>query len=107
MIEMFFDYVPYLVVLVVSCIIAYIIYQFWNYMSVAENIRATDKYRIILTIISTIASVVFGSAVVLQVLNFANQRKTEEIEYYSKLSKDFFDDLLTLFLNGEILLFPF
>lgn len=101
MIEMFFDYVPYLVVLVVGCIIVFIIFQFWNYMSVAENIRATDKYRIILTIISTIASVVFGSAVVLQVLNFANQRKTEEIEYYSKLSKDFFDDLLTLFLNNS------
>ena len=60
-----------------------------------------DKFKIILTIISTIASVVFGSAVVLQVLNFTNQKKTEEIEYYSKLSKEFLDDLLMIFLSSH------
>ena len=42
----------------------------------------------------------FGSAVVLQVLNFSNQRKIEEIEYYSKLSKEFLDDIIMLFLNN-------
>ena len=99
--EVLFDYIPYLVFLLVTGIIAFIIFEFWSYMSISGEVVAHEKYRIILTIISTIASVVFGSAVVLQVLNFTNQRKTEEIEYYSKLSKEFFDELLLLFLSNS------
>jgi hypothetical protein len=95
-----FDFIPYLVLSVVVIIIIIIVYLFWGYVIVVGDRMAHDKYRIILTIISTIASVVFGSAVVLQVLNFTNQRKTEEIDYYSKLSKEFFDEILLLFLNN-------
>ena len=97
---MIFDYIPYLVVLTVLIIILIIVYLFWSYVITIKNTLSHDRFKIILTIISTIASVVFGSAVVLQVLNFANQRKIEEINYYSDLSKNFLDDLLELFLNN-------
>lgn len=95
-----FSYIVHLVITVVTIIIFYILYTFWSGIHITNNGQITDKFKIILTIISTIASVVFGSAVVLQVLNFSNQRKIEEIEYYSKLSKEFLDDIIMLFLNN-------
>jgi hypothetical protein len=97
---MVFNFVPYFVLFVVLSIITFIIYQFWSNVILVKNKISQENFKIILAIISTIASVVFGSAVVLQVLNFANQKKMEEIEYYSKLSKEFFDELLLIFLKN-------
>lgn len=103
---MWLSYVTHIVIFVVVFVILYILYLFWTHfyisdVSVDKNTLVIDKFKIVLTIISTIASVVFGSAVVLQVLNFTNQRKTEEIEYYSKLSKEFLDDILMIFLSNH------
>ena len=103
---MWLSYVTHIVIFVVVFVILYILYLFWTHfyisdVSVDKNTLVIDKFKIVLTIISTIASVVFGSAVVLQVLNFTNQRKTEEIEYYSKLSKEILDDILMIFLSNH------
>ena len=97
---MIFDYIPYLVLFIVFSIITFIVYEFWSSVILIKNKISHENFKIILTIISTIASVVFGSAVVIQVVNYANQKKMEEVEYYSKLSKEFFDDLLLIFLNN-------
>lgn len=103
---MFINYITNIVFFVVVFVILYILYSFWSYfyiydIPVEKQTIVNEKFKTILTIISTIASVVFGSAVVLQVLNFTNQRKTEEIEYYSKLSKEFLDDILMIFLSSH------
>jgi hypothetical protein len=103
---MLLSYITYIVVFIVIFIIFYILFSFWSHFYISDvpvdkNTVVIDKFRIILTIISTIASVVFGSAVVLQVLNFSNQRKTEEIEYYSKLSREFLDEILMIFLSSH------
>ena len=95
------EYIPSLVIAIVGIVILFIVYAFWSHVILIKDTLSHDKFKIILTIISTIASVVFGSAVVLQVLNFANQKKIEEIDYYSNLSKNFLDDLLELFLNNS------
>lgn len=98
---MIFNFIAHIVVLVVFATIFYIIYMFWTSSELFHKDGAlTDKFKIILTIISTIASVVFGSAVVLQVLNYSNQIKAEEIDSYSKLSREFLDEILSLFLNN-------
>jgi ribosomal protein L30E len=103
---MLLSYITYIVVFIVIFIIFYILFSFWSHFYISDvpvdkHTLVIDKFRIILTIISTIASVVFGSAVVLQVLNFSNQRKTEEIEYYSKLSREFLDEILMIFLSNH------
>jgi hypothetical protein len=94
------DYIPLFVFFIVFITIFYVIYHFWAYISLIKDAVAVDKFKVILTIISTIASVVFGSAVVLQVVNFARQQKVEEIDYYTKLSREFLDELLLIFLNN-------
>jgi len=94
------EYVAYIISSIVIIVTIYIIYNFWSLYSVLKNEFEMNKFNTILTIISTIASVVFGSAVVLQVINYNNQRKLEEIDYYSKLSREFLDDILQIFLNN-------
>ena len=98
---MLVQYIAHFVITLVLVVICYILYTFWAHVYVVRNGDVMDKFKTILTIISTIASVIFGSAVVLQVLNFSNQRKIEEIESYSKLSKEFLDDIILLFLNKD------
>ena len=97
---MIIEYIPYIVITIVLLIIMFIVYNFWNYIILIKDQIAVDKFKTTLTIISTIASVVFGSAVVLQVVNFTNQKKIEEIDYYSKLSKEILDETLLLFLSN-------
>jgi len=98
---MFYNIIAYFVIFIVFITITYIIYTFKTSAHIFHKDGAlTDKFKIILTIISTIASVVFGSAVVLQVLNYSNQKKIEEIQSYSNLSKEFLDDILIFFLNN-------
>ena len=70
---MIIEYIPSLVIAIVGIIILIIVYLFWSHVIIIKDTLAHDKFKIILTIISTIASVVFGSAVVLQVLNFVSQ----------------------------------
>lgn len=94
------EYLGYFIIIIVLSIIIYIVLHFWSIFFIVKNQFEIDKFRTILTIISTIASVVFGSAVVLQVINYSNQRKLEEIDYYSKLSREFLDDILQLFINN-------
>jgi hypothetical protein len=97
---MLMEYAAPLVFLMVFLVILVIIYNYWSYLSSVKSLQQVDHFRTILTIISTVASVVFGSAVVLQVLNYTNQRKIEEIDYYSKLSREFLDEILELFINN-------
>ena len=71
---MFINYITNIVFFVVVFVILYILYSFWSYfyiydIPVEKQTIVNEKFKTILTIISTIASVVFGSAVVLQVLN--------------------------------------
>ena len=93
------EYVSSLVILTVVIVILFIVFEFWNNVVLLKNALSHDKFKIILTIISTIASVVFGSAVVLQVVNFSNQRKIEEIDAYTNISKILLDDILEVFLK--------
>lgn len=101
---MIIEYAAPIVSIMVFFIVIFIIYNYSSsYLSSLSNIKDLqhiDHFKTLLTIISTIASVVFGSAVVLQVINYTNQRKVEEIDYYSKLSREFLDEILELFINN-------
>jgi hypothetical protein len=91
------EHIPYIVVFVVTAVILFILYIFRSYILFFKNKFAVDKYKTLLTIISTIASVIFGSAVVLQVINFTSQKKQQEIDSYTNLSKEFLDEILLHF----------
>jgi len=97
---MLIEYIGYVIGFIVFIVIIYIFFHFWSIFFIVKNQFEIDKFKTVLTIISTIASVVFGSAVVLQVINYTNQRKLEEIDYYSKLSREFLDSILELFINN-------
>lgn len=92
------DYVLYFIVIFVILMIIFIIYNFWsNFVSISNNLER-EKFKTILTIISTIASLTFGSAVVFQVISFNNQKKIDQIDNYTKLSKEVLDEILQVFI---------
>ena len=48
-----------------------------------------NKFKTFLTLVTTITSILFSSAIVIQVFNYNHQRSSEEIQKYSDLSKIF------------------
>lgn len=71
-----------------------ILYHFWR-----GNYYRNNKFKILLTLITTVTSIMFSSAIIIQVLNYNNQKATEEIDRYNSLSKVFLDDILETFME--------
>lgn len=57
------------------------------------------KFKVLLSVITTVTSVLFSTAVIIQVLNFNHQNVNEEIDKYENLSKYFLDDNVQMFLE--------
>lgn len=72
-----------------------IIYHFWK-----GSYYRNNKFKILLTVITTFTSLMFSSAVIVQVLNYNNQKANEEIDRYNSLSKVFLDDILDIFMKN-------
>ena len=58
-----------------------------------------DKFKILLTVITTFTSIMFSAAIIVQVLSYHNQKANEEIDRYNSLSKIFLDDILEIFID--------
>lgn len=58
-----------------------------------------QKFKVFLTVLSTITSLVFSTAVIIQVINFNHQSINEEIEKYDAFSKLFIDDNQQMFVD--------
>jgi len=71
-----------------------ILYHFWR-----GNYYRNNKFKIFLTLITTVTSIMFSSAIIIQVLNYNNQKANEEIDRYNSLSKVFLDDILETFME--------
>lgn len=72
-----------------------LIMHFW-----AGHYYRNNKFKTFLTLVTTITSILFSSAIIIQVFNYNHQRSAEEIEKYSELSKIFLDDTITLFIEN-------
>ena len=59
-----------------------------------------NKFKTFLTLVTTITSILFSSAIVIQVFNYNHQRSSEEIQKYSDLSKIFLDDTINIFIEN-------
>ncbi len=70
------------------------ILHFWK-----GNYYRNNKFKILLTVITTFTSIMFSSAIIVQVLNYHNQKTNEEIDRYNSLSKVFLDDILDIFMK--------
>ena len=83
------------IAIVVSIVtLAIILYHFWRGTYYRNN-----KFKILLTLITTVTSIMFSSAIIIQVLNYNNQKANEEIDRYNSLSKVFLDDILETFME--------
>jgi hypothetical protein len=83
------------IAIIISIIILVaILYHFWT-----GNYYRNNKFKILLTLITTFTSIMFSSAVIVQVLNYNNQKVNEEIDRYNSLSKVFLDDILDTFMK--------
>jgi hypothetical protein len=83
------------ITIIVSIIIlVFVLYHFWT-----GNYYRNNKFKILLTLITTFTSIMFSSAVIVQVLNYNNQKANEEIDRYNSLSKVFLDDILDIFMK--------
>ena len=83
------------IAIVVSIVtLAIILYHFWRGTYYRNN-----KFKILLTLITTVTSIMFSSAIIIQVLNYNNQKSNEEIDRYNSLSKVFLDDILETFME--------
>lgn len=71
-----------------------IISHFWT-----GKYYKNQKFKIFLTLVSTIASLLFTSAVIIQISAYNTQRSNEEIEHYNSLSKIYLDDTLDFFMK--------
>lgn len=69
-------------------------YWFWN-----GNYHRNNKFRTLLTVITTLASITFVSGVFFQILSYNKQKANEQIDYYNQLSKMFLDDILEMFIT--------
>jgi len=84
------------IITIVISIILFIltILHFWK-----GNYYRNNKFKILLTVITTFTSIMFSSAIIVQVLNYHNQKANEEIDRYNSLSKIFLDDILEIFMH--------
>jgi hypothetical protein len=81
-------------IVVTICALVIILYHFWRGTYYRNN-----KFKILLTLITTVTSIMFSSAIIIQVLNYNNQKANEEIDRYNGLSKVFLDDILETFMK--------
>jgi len=81
------------IVVAISALVI-ILYHFWRGTYYRNN-----KFKILLTLITTVTSIMFSSAIIIQVLNYNNQKANEEIDRYNSLSKVFLDDILETFME--------
>jgi hypothetical protein len=86
-----------IIITIVISIIFFIltIIHFWK-----GNYYRNNKFKILLTVITTFTSIMFSSAIIVQVLNYHNQKANEEIDRYNSLSKVFLDDTLDIFIKN-------
>lgn len=63
------------------------------------NYYKHQKFKVFLTVITTITSIVFSTAVIIQVINFNHQSTNEEIDKYDAYSKLFIDDNQQMFVD--------
>ena len=84
------------VITIIISIILFIltILHFWK-----GSYYRNNKFKILLTVITTFTSIMFSSAIIVQVLNYHNQKANEEIDRYNSLSKIFLDDILDIFMK--------
>ena len=84
------------IITIVISIILFIltIFHFWK-----GSYYRNNKFKILLTVITTFTSIMFSSAIIVQVLNYHNQKANEEIDRYNSLSKIFLDDILEIFID--------
>ena len=75
-----------------SC--AIVVYWFWN-----GNYYRNLKFTTLLTVVSTLSSIIFVSAIYFQVVAYYKGISNEEIDHYNGLSKAFLDDTLQLFID--------
>ena len=84
------------IIIIVISIILFIltILHFWK-----GNYYRNNKFKILLTVITTFTSIMFSAAIIVQVLSYHNQKTNEEIDRYNSLSKIFLDDILEIFMD--------
>ena len=83
-----------IVIIVAVILFIFIIAHFWM-GSYYRNI----KFKTLLTVITTFTSIMFSSAIIVQVLQYNSQKANEEIDHYNDLSKVFLDDILQMFID--------
>ena len=71
-----------------------LIVHFWT-----GKYYSTVKFQTFLRFITTLTSILFSSAIVLQVINYANQKANEEVQNYGQLSKTYLDDTINFFIK--------
>lgn len=71
-----------------------LLYVYWN-----GPYHKNDKFKVLLTVISTITGIMFGSAVVFQLIGYNTQVADAEINDYNELSKEFLDTVLDTFVQ--------
>jgi hypothetical protein len=67
-------------------------YWFGNYYN-------KSKFKVFLPFISTVTSILFSTAIIIQVINYNSQKAQAEIDHYNSLSKIFLDDTIELFIQ--------
>ena len=84
------------IITIIISIILFIltILHFWK-----GNYYRNNKFKILLTVITTFTSIMFSAAIIVQVLSYHNQKANEEIDRYNSLSKIFLDDILEIFID--------
>jgi hypothetical protein len=67
---------------------------FWH-----GNYHKNNKFRTLLTVITTLVSITFVSGVFFQILAYNKQKANEQIDRYNQLSKTFLDDIMYIFIR--------
>ena len=85
---------PILIVISYAILFVGLIYVYWH-----GNYHKHIKFVIFLSVLSTISGIVFGSAVVFQIINYNKQKSDEEINMYNQQSKEFLDEIVGLLIQ--------
>jgi hypothetical protein len=70
------------------------IMHFWS-----SNYYKNNKFKTFLTFVTTITSILFSTAIIIQVFNFNHTKDNEEIIKYNETSKILLDDTIHLFIE--------
>ena len=84
----------YLSIPIMSTVITILFWHFWR-----GHYYKNNKFKIFLTLITTITSIMFSAAIILQVYNYNHQQTTAQNDHYNSLSKIFLDDTIELFIQ--------